>query len=284
MTEKIHFSVIIPLRPKAESANWKSDCYLLQKTIQSVLNQTYNSIEVYIIYTDEPEIKFDHPRVHYHYFPFGYQEYDDIPCREELFVKFKKSKKMVVRRWDKAKKLCFAAKIAKSNGTDYIMALDSDDRISIRLMEFLVSSAQKKEVIGWFINKGYLYRREDHYLVRFPRNLQNFNGSTHILRSDIIQIPDFDSQKWQDYNLFIDHGWVRERIRKQYKQELQAVPFYALLYYVHASNISRVQQFIYGNDLKVMLKRVLYKKKLTDHLKEEFCIGEDDLKGLVISF
>ena len=36
-----------------------------------------------------------------------------------------KSEKKAVRRWDKARKLCYGSELAKQDGCNYIMALDS---------------------------------------------------------------------------------------------------------------------------------------------------------------
>ena len=85
----IKFAIIIPFRPKGESFNWESESSLLQKTIRSVLQQTYKGVNIFVIYNDEPVNKLADDRVQYIQFPYGHQSYYEMENREDLLAKFK---------------------------------------------------------------------------------------------------------------------------------------------------------------------------------------------------
>lgn len=266
------FAIIIPFRPKAESTDWTNECDLLQQTILSVTQQTYTGFKVFVVYTDLPEKLVTDERVEYVLFPYGYQSYEDIETREELFLKFKKSTKMVVRRWDKARKLTYGSKLAKEAGCDYIMALDADDRLSNRFLAYLKKDTEQNERKGWYMETGYLHRQQTNYLMRVPKGMRFLNGSTHVLHADLIKIPDFSSTDWQDYNLFTDHGWVKQRVEDQQGAILHRIPFEALVYIVHNSNISKVYKKEYGLSFKNIVKKIVRGVWLSNKLRKEFGI------------
>ena len=268
----IQFAIVIPFRPKAESVDWKRESDLLRKTVQSILQQTYAGFQVYVVYTDIPENPVTDIQVHYIEFPFGHKSYEEIDHREELLLLFK-SAKMVVRRWDKARKLTYGSKLAKEASCDYIMALDADDMLSNRFLAFLATEAKDKNVKGWYMDKGYLFKEYTNYLMRISKHMRYLNGSTHVLHADLVKIPDFNSDDWQDYNLFTDHGWVKQRVLDQQGAILQPIPFAALVYVVHDSNISKVNKKEYGLTFKNIIKKIVRGVWLSNKLRNEFGIG-----------
>ena len=266
------FAFVIPFRPKAESINWTRESELLKQTIQSILQQTYPGYRVYVVYTDMPENTVTDSRIEYIEFPYGHQSYEEIDHREELLLLFKSSK-MVVRRWDKARKLTYGSKLAKEASCDFIMALDADDLLSNRFLTFLATEAKEKNCKGWYMDRGYLYKEHTNYLMRISKQMRYLNGSTHVLHADLVKIPDFSSDDWQDYNLFTDHGWVKQRVLEQQGADLQPIPFEALVYVVHKSNISKVHKKEYGLTFKNVIKKIVRGVWLSNKLRKEFGIG-----------
>jgi hypothetical protein len=267
----LRFGFIIPFRPKSESVDWEEDNALLERTVSSILRQTYPHLQIYVLYTDVPNKQLTDERLTYTAFPYGHQSWNEIQNRHELLLRFKSETK-AMRRWDKARKLCYGSKLAKEGSCDYIMALDSDDLLSKHFLSYLVANSRNKSCAGWYMDKGYLYKQGAGFLIRVPRYMCGLNGSTHVLRSDLVLIPDFDSVSWMDYSLFTDHGWVRERIRRYYNETLEPVSRAMLVYVVHRSNMSQVHQKEYGFHLKAIVKRLLRSVPLTRRLKEEFGI------------
>lgn len=265
------FAFVIPFRPKAESADWEEDTRLLKRTVTSILRQTYPNLKVYVVYTDDPAIQVTDERVLYVQFPFGHQSWNEMRNRDNLFLRFKSEIK-AERRWDKARKICYGSKLAKEAGCDYLMALDSDDLLSKNFLHYLSSRSHNSVCMGWYLDKGYLYRQNSNFLIRVPRYMCDLNGSTHVLHSTLVNIPDFNSLNWADYSQFTDHGWLRKRIKKDFNVMLEAVPTAMLVYVVHKSNMSQVYQKEYGFTLKAIVKRLLRGLWLTKRLREEFTI------------
>lgn len=267
----IKFSIIIPFRPKSESVNWENESALLQKTIRSVLQQTYSGVNVFVIYNDEPVNQLVDDRVQYNQFPYGHQSYDEMENREDLLEKFK-SEKMVVRRWDKARKLSYGSKLAKEQGYHYIMALDADDLLSKHFFASLIAESNNGQCPGWYMHKGFIYKPGTGYLMLVPKLMRFLNGSTHVLRSDLVTIPDFTSTNWLDYSLFTDHGWIKDRLKQYLNVDLLPIRQPMLVYVVHGSNISKVHAKEYGLSIKNIIKRILRGRLLTNKRREEFNI------------
>jgi len=267
----IKFAIIIPFRPKAESVNWETESNLLSKTIASLLQQTYAAIKIFVVHNEEPLNKTEDKKVQYITLPFGHQTYEEIPIRKELTEKFK-SEKMVVRRWDKARKLSYGCKLAKEENYDYIMALDADDLLSKHFFSRLAAEAKNGECPGWYMHKGFLYKPGTNYLMLVPKLMRFLNGSTHVLRADLVNIPDFNSAVWLDYSLFTDHGWIKDRLKKYSAIDLLPINQPMLVYVVHGSNISKVNAKEYGMSFKNIIKHILRARLLTRKRREEFLI------------
>jgi hypothetical protein len=267
----LKFAVIIPFRPRAESVDWARESSLLKNTITSVLRQTYANLKVFVLYTDEPIDSIEHEQISYVQLPYAHQPYDDIPIKEELRAKFK-SEKMVVRRWDKARKLTYGSKLAKEEGFHYIMALDADDLLSKYFFSKLAAEADNGKSPGWYMHKGYIYKPGTSYLMLVPTFMRFLNGSTHVLRADIITTPDFNSVNWLDYSLFTDHGWIKDRLKKYLNIDLLPITEPMLVYVVHGSNISKVHAKEYSLSVKNIVKRILRGRLLTSKRREEFNI------------
>jgi hypothetical protein len=128
---------------------------------------------------------------------------------------------------------------------------------------------KNEKIAGWYINKGYFYKLNSNYLIKIPKSMNSVNGSTHVVRADLVKIPDFASKNWIDFNFFTSHGWLRNRIISEYSETLHPVDYPSLIYVVHESNISKVKREFKIN-LKSILKKLIRGKKITDEILKEF--------------
>ncbi len=263
---------IVPFKPASETKNWTKDNGLLQQTIFCLLQQTNPNFRVIVVYTDLPTFEVADQRVRMIQFPFPKLSLEEVPHYKDLIKRFS-SEKLVVRRWDKGRKLAYAAKIAKEEGCDFIMAVDSDDLISNKLVDFVETQKAKDDSKGWYIDKGYFYEEGSDYLIRQPAMMNAINGSTHILHSSLVSIPSFKEENWESYNLFTDHGWIRGRMKMEHNEELKPVPFYAVIYVTHGDNISAIKEHLKGNIVKRFLKNLLRKRHLDALTRKEFSIN-----------
>lgn len=265
----VRFGIVIPLRPKSESADWEVELVLLNRTLASVLKQTYTELAVFVVYTDQPTELAEDSRVHYVPFPYAFRPWEELPNKEDLLLKMK-FKQKAARRWDKGRKVSYGSKVAKEAGCDYIMVLDSDDLLSKHFLHTLFSRCNEGRSAGWYMDCGYLYKEGASFLIKVPRHMTGLNGSTHVLRADLVRVPDFDSMNWRDYNQFTDHGWVRYRVEEEYGEKLEAIDRYMLVYVVHGSNMSGVYEKEYGFNIKAIVKRLARSRVLTEKKREEF--------------
>jgi hypothetical protein len=97
-----------------------------------------------------------------------------------------------------------------------------------------------------------------------------FNGSTHILSSKLLPIPEPESTHWQHFNWFVAHGWTRIRFQDKLGAALQPLPFYGVIYVVHPTNISGVMKSISRKSIKGMIKRLLLRKRVTKSILQAF--------------
>ena len=96
-----------------------------------------------------------------------------------------------------------------------------------------------------------------------------------MLAAELVTTPDFRSLDWQDYNLFTDHSWLRERIETNYGYKLAPVPKPMHVYVVHDSNMSIISQKEYSFTLKSIVKRLLRSVFITRKMRDEFYLAED---------
>ena len=259
---------VLPFKPKKESSDWSNDNRLLQNTISSLLKQSCSDFMIYVVYTDEPERKISHEQVKYVAFPFRFLEYDEVDIGNPgVFVPNKQ--RMVERRFDKGKKIIYGCHSAKEDGCSYLMSVDGDDLISTKLVEYVENNNQNNILAGWYIPKGYVFNSTSKKLYR-QYKMHLFNGSTHIVRVDLIPIPDFESIDWQKYNWFVSHGWLKIRLKEQSGAELLPIPFYGVIYVVHQSNISPISSIVKAQSFKNFIKKLVYRVPFSRSIQAKF--------------
>lgn len=267
MSFKLGF--VVPLKPMKESLNWESDVELLNNTIKSILNQTSNAYKVFVVHSDEPTSKLQHPNLTYVNVPFPFWEYEQVKAANPEKFPTNKSR-LIERRFDKGRKILWGCKHAVEEGCTYLMSVDADDLVSNKLVAFLESNSHENQA-GWFIPNGYLYNSETKKMIR-QHSFHHLNGSTHILRSDLVPIPDFTSGDWDDYSWYVAHGWLCGRIKKCYNVDLKPLNFPAVVYIAHQSNISPVFSLVNKKSFKNFVKRMLLGVKVSQSIKKEFSI------------
>lgn len=261
---------IIPLKSKTVSKNWELEVALLNRTLQSVCNQTNQNFKVYVVYNQLPNITFKHPNINYIEFPYKYVTIDEITDYDS-FGKQYYHPAFAVGIMDKIRKVAYGCKHAKNDTCKYLMVVDSDDLIANNIVSF-VQSQVINNAPGWFINKGYIFKEGSSLMVRQPKNMQLLNGSTHIIRSDFYVVPNFDNLDMWPYSFFEAHGYLADRIKQFYNEQILPLPFYAVVYVVHRNNWSGIGSLAKIDTIKKMVKQLLYFQWLSTSLKKQFGI------------
>ena len=188
---------VVPIKPKAVSKDWDYEMKLLERTVRSICGQSCNQFKLIIVYNDTPTINFKHKNIIYLYYPYPSVTVNEIEDFESYVKKYYNSV-YAERMMDKGKKIHYGCKKAIEEGCHYIMSVDSDDLVSNNLAAFVNSNAHNN-IAGWCIKKGFIYQEDSVLLIR-KSDIQNINGSTHIIRKDLITIPDFSSNLFWNYN------------------------------------------------------------------------------------
>ena len=181
----------------------------------------------------------------------------------------------IISRFDKERKICYGISKAREGGCMYIMSIDSDDLISNKIVSYIMENNDNGRVSGWFIEKGYIHKHGSNYLIKQPNKMWALNGSTHIVREDYLPNPNHDSMKYNDFNFFTSHGFIKTKLQRYHGCELQPVPFPATIYVAHSSNLSFINDIVnfkVGNSFKKIVKTLLRYKRINNTLNTEFNI------------
>ncbi|MDE3184116.1 MAG: hypothetical protein KGM16_11925 [Bacteroidota bacterium] len=258
---------IVPVKPKQFSKNWELDNLLLERTARSICNQEIDDFKLIIVYTDKPEINFSHKNIHYIHFSY-------IMVSHHKLIDWEERKKwhspiVAERMMDKGRKIALGCQKAKELKCTYLMGVDSDDLVSCKLAAFVAENAGEN-IAGWRINDGYLY--EDNSMIAIKNHKIWFiNGSTHIIRADLVDVPDFETDfKFWSYSLFENHAYTYQRLIHVNNQTLQTLPFYGVIYLVHKNNYSSIKKFVTGKPIRLLAKKLLKGKLVGRKMKKEF--------------
>jgi len=98
-------------------------------------------------------------------------------------------------------------KVAKELGCKYLMAVDSDDLVSNQLADY-VNGNLSQRAAGWRFLNGYMYEEGSKIILK-NHEIWGINGSTHVIRADLVDIPDLKTNyNLFDYSLFEGHAYA----------------------------------------------------------------------------
>lgn len=264
---------VVPISPKKYSKDWDLANVMLERTVRSICGQTSRQFKLIIVYNDKPEIKFTDDNVHYVLYSFpeiNVSQITDFDFMSQWFTP-----EFAERMMDKSRKITLGCKIAKEMGCNYIMAIDSDDMISNRIAGYVYENSNSG-IPGWRISRGYLYKEDSPFIIK-NEQIWAMNGSTHIIREDLVTIPDFTSDfTLLSYNLFQQHAYTYQRLIERNNEKLADFPFYGTVYLVHDFNYSQVAKILSANKMKQIIRLLFHGRLLSPKIKREF--GIDRLK------
>ena len=259
---------ILPIKPKQHSKNWSLDNQLLERTVKSIFNQKDKNFKVVVVYTDMPEIDFTNENLYFRHYPYGdisIQQIRDWEDRKKWYEPV-----YAERMMDKGRKIMLGCKVAKELGCTYLMSVDSDDLVSEQLAGFVNSHNNDRKVAGWRFLNGYLYEDGSRIVIK-NHQIWGINGSTHIIREDLVDDPDLDTNyNLFDYSLFEGHAYTLQRIIDFKKETLEFLPFYGVIYTVHKNNYSEIKNIISAFTPKQVIKKIVLGKLITSKIKSEF--------------
>lgn len=257
---------VVPFRSKESSSDWRLHCALLERTIASLCNQTDDRYKVYIVCTDIPDCQIIYPNVQFLQYPFPFLKANEIEDFDSYASKYY-SPRIAEFAMDQGRKTMFGAVTAIAQGCTHIMSFDADDLVSNKLAAFV---AARNSQNGWFIDKGYIYVEGRSYCYRQRHGMNNLNGSTNIVRKDLVPIVDFNSKKLLDYNFFSAHAWLPSRLYQSTGAVLQPMPYYGLIYSLNANSWTNLRNTFEGSFVKQVARILVSGKLITHTIKNEF--------------
>jgi hypothetical protein len=258
---------VVPVKPKEFSNDWNSDTKLLERTIRSICGQTDTNFKLIVVYNEKPEIEYINENVHYIKYPFNPVSLKEI-LDFDSFVKQYYTEVYAERMMDKGKKIHYGCKIAFEFGCNYVMAIDSDDLISNKIAAFVNQNSNINKA-GWRIKKGFIYEEKSLILVK-KMDIQNINGGTHIIRKDLIGVPDFSVNIFWNFSLFEAHGYTYDRLKGFHNETLEDYPDFGLIYIVHKNNYSNIFNVTKNLTFKNIIKKIIRGTFLTKKIRAEY--------------
>jgi hypothetical protein len=169
------FAFVTSLPHPANCASYDARCELLQATLASVLGQTATDLGVVIV-ANEPPVR---PlpadaRIELCLVPFAPKASPPgKPSPQGIFA-------------DKGAKLAVGTAHALRRGARHVMWVDSDDFVHRDIAAF---AADHPDANGWYLESGYFHVRGTRRMREVRHDYHQHNGSSHIVRADLVGVP-----------------------------------------------------------------------------------------------
>ncbi|WP_160351720.1 glycosyltransferase family A protein [Bordetella sp. 15P40C-2] len=203
--------------------NWEHTCYMLERTLNSLLRQTDGRFVVLVCGHERPDLDaFSDPRVQF-------IESDAKPPKDKAGY-----------RKDKMYKRLLLANHLRKLGGGYFMPLDADDLVHCRLVEHILADDNRR---GYSIRKGYALDWNNRVLGSVPgvwdASFDQVCGSSGIFYFSPSELPHLEKGKKESIlDVFAQHGYWRVT-SQELGRPLADVPFDAAIYVLnHSQNIS----------------------------------------------
>lgn len=257
---------VIPVRHQDNAADWGLLTQRLRQTIQSVSAQDspgWRGVVVANEGADLPAMPPNWDVVRVTFPPNQLHEKGSVD-KETFYDAF---------RLDKGRRVLSGMMAARDSA--YFMIVDDDDFVSRRLTRHVGAN---KGQIGWQISAGYIW--EDGANVVFLHDdFARICGTSHIIRSDIYDLPESFADASQEYikSMLGSHVFLPDKLR-QAGTPLPALPFPGAVYRIgHAGAHSKsaglmAQIFSKDNDRNWLrsVVRLWRIRPLTGSLRNEF--------------
>jgi hypothetical protein len=145
----MQFAFGIPLKSRRIAKNWGDTLRVFRRTLSAVLRQTNPAFRVFVGCHEIPDVpEMADPRVEALSASF------DIPVyKTEYMIDKHKKRELIAVRW-------------RELGAGYLMYVDSDDLVSNRIVQHVLSVPPARGFLAWY---GYDYSERTHKIALSPR-------------------------------------------------------------------------------------------------------------------
>lgn len=166
---------VTTIRHPHNSSDYERVGQLLSDSLRSVVRQRNEDLVVVVVHNERPIVSVEDPRIHYVQVDF------DRPSEESgPMIGFSE----FVR--DKGTKCAVGVDAARELGADHVMFFDADDLVSRRIAELVNSDPEHP---GWYFPSGYIHSVGTRSVQPVPEGFHEKNGSTSVIRLDLIGLP-----------------------------------------------------------------------------------------------
>lgn len=250
-------SFIIPLRAPDTTNDWKQVSYNCIRTISSILQQTDRDFDVYLVCNKEPE---------------GLQSSRKLNVITDKFSTPTTLKEMRRDQQIKIKKALVEIRNQGEADRKFLMRVDADDFISKRLVSFI---KKNQESNGFYFYWGYLFQRSCNYVLLQP-NFYLISGTSAIVRLPKQDFPKSENDPQKTWlKLFWNHQGVVNNMKERGKP-MENLPFIGAVHQCGTGeNISNINMERKGDNLKGAIKKIIFRRKFSNKIREEFSIKEE---------
>lgn len=261
---KMNLGIVIPLKSKRVSRQWKSVVACLEGTLNSLKNQSCDRWFAVVVGHEKPEI--------------NWGLYADkvkwVKCLKELptlreggdYLNYADFDRIL----DKYRKISLGMRFLEGEDrlTDWFV-LDADDLVHrdfVRVLRELPSQA------GWVVERGYLWYKDLGRWKNTDRLLQ-FCGSTTIIRKDLFKVPqsDHDSELKKIPWCRLNHSEMIAFLSEKLGGASPSFPLDAIAYTLsHGDNCSDEFRSSPRQKVKLWIKKRLLTKPIESEFKEKF--------------
>jgi hypothetical protein len=156
---------VVTIKPRTQSVDWLAYSALANRTLTSLTRQTCGDYRIFAVHDDLPAEAPRHSRLTY--LPLN------LPVPHDR----------ASQNHDKALRIMAGVDAAQRQGATHIMAVDSDDFVSVRLAEFVRGQPGAP---GWVSLRGYIWPAGSRVVLHENRDLSDLCGSTQIIRADLV--------------------------------------------------------------------------------------------------
>jgi len=158
----------------------------------------------------------------------------------------------------------------------YYMLMDDDDFVSSKLTAFVKKNRGEN---GWFVNQGYGVELNGSLAMELDR-FHKHSGSSHIMRKDLLPLPDEDDPAYDPYVMkwLGTHGPTTE-LFEDIGTPLAPLPFYGAAYLVnnpnsHSASNALLRMYVLNKDTLrkpwSIFRKLSRLKRIDNHFRAEF--------------
>lgn len=174
---------VVPIKSEQVSTNWCVFSVLVERTMQSICQQTSQNFKVVAVCHEIPEISFSHDNLEFVQVSF------DPPSAKRIedpnAFDPRNPYRNVAKEEDKARKIMEGIAYGRQYNPDYYMVVDADDCINKNLVKF-VDEHNSPDNHGWYFKEGFIYNEGSNLIFLNKNTFNVLCGTCIVVRAELV--------------------------------------------------------------------------------------------------